>query len=70
MYEIPVGWSVETTMLTPQIESSDGYMYDEWLYAMQNPTGYLSGNRGDLMDKEVRTYNAGYTVPRNPFKED
>lgn len=69
-YEIPVGWSVETTMLTPEIESSDGYMYDEWLYAMENPTGYLSESNSNLMDKEIRTYNAGYTIPHNPFKED
>lgn len=69
-YEIPVGYSVETTMLTPQIESSDGYMYDSWLYAMENPTGYLSESNSNLMDKEIRTYNAGYTLPHNPFKED
>lgn len=69
-YEIPVGYSVETKMLTPQIESSDGYMYDSWLYAMENPTGYLSESNSNLMDKEIRTYNAGYTLPHNPFKED
>lgn len=57
-------------MLIPQIESSDGYMYDEWLYAMQNPSGYLSQWNSNLMEKEIRTYNAGYTIPRNPFKED
>ena len=30
-YTIPIGYSVETKMLTPQIESSDGYVYDGWL---------------------------------------
>lgn len=69
-YKIPVGYSVETKMLTPQIESSDGYVYDSWLYAMENPTGYLSESNSNLMDKEIRTYNAGYTIPHNPFKED
>lgn len=69
-YKIPVGYSVETTMLTPEIESSDGYVYDNWLYAMENPTGYLSESNSNLMDKEIRTYNAGYTLPHNPFKED
>ena len=69
-YKIPVGYSVETTMLTPQIESSDGYMYDSWLYAMENPAGYLSESNSNMMDKEVRTYNAGYTILHNPFKED
>mgnify|MGYP000185177601 CR=1 FL=1 len=57
-------------MLVPEIESSDGYVYDSWLYAMENPTGYLSESNSNLMTKEVRTYNAGYTLPHNPFKED
>ena len=61
---------METTMLAPEIESSDGYVYDIWLYAMENPTGYLSESNSNLMDKEIRTYNAGYTIPHNPFKED
>ena len=69
-YKIPVGYSVETTMLTPQIESSDGYMYDSWLYAMEHPTGYLSESNSNMMDKEIRTYNAGYIIPHNPFKEN
>ena len=69
-YEIPVGYSVETKMLTPQIESSDGYIYDSWLYAMEHPTGYLSESNSNMMDKEIRTYTAGYIIPHNPFKED